>query len=76
MMDAVDCYTRLYGGKTLVMRVYFLRFALENPNVINLAKDRPSLLEGGTVDNLAKLNRREFLEVFVPAINRALPKKR
>jgi hypothetical protein len=53
-----------------------LRFALENPNVINLAKDRPSLLEGGTVDNLAKLNRREFLEVFVPAINRALPKKR
>jgi len=76
MMDAVDCYTRLYGGKTPVMRVYFLRFALENPNVINLAKDRPSLLEGGTVDNLAKLNRREFLEVFVPAINRALPKKR
>jgi hypothetical protein len=76
MMDSVDCYTHLYGKKTPLMSAFFLRFALENPGFINLKENMPSLFESGDAANLAKLSRRQFLEKFLPALNRAISKYR
>ena len=74
MLDSVDCYGSLYGRKTPLMKVYFLRFATENPSIM-LLEDWPYLLKYRDIINrLSKLNRREFLEALLPAINRARSK--
>ena len=50
------------------MRLYTLRFAIENPLITVLGAWRPPALDLPKIQNVANLKRREFLEEVLPSL--------
>jgi hypothetical protein len=62
MIDLVDCHRNLAGRNTTLTRLYVLRFAFENPEIV-VPEKRAFFLKGVGVENILNLDRREFLQV-------------
>ena len=68
MMDAVTHFYRLYESLTPIMILFALRFSLAHPNVLLPHGFPAHLLKGVRIDQLAKLDRSEFLKELLPRI--------
>jgi hypothetical protein len=64
MIDSVDCHRNLTGKNTPLTRIYVLRFAFENPEIV-VPQKKALFLKGIEVENILDLDRIQFLQVFL-----------
>jgi hypothetical protein len=63
MVDSIVCHENVFPRTTPLMRLYFARFALENPEIV-VPERRPIFSKGADVDKLLNFDRLQFLEEF------------
>jgi hypothetical protein len=67
MMDSVYCYSQVYGKPTALMRLYWVRFAMCNRDIISATQLEPWVSEGAETYMLDRVTRREFFDKLWPA---------
>jgi hypothetical protein len=60
MIDSMDCHSHLTGKMTTFMRLFLIRFAFENPNIV-VPEARGHFLKGIEY-NILDIDRQQFLQ--------------
>jgi hypothetical protein len=67
LYDSVACHDRLFQELPALMRLFVLRFALSHPSALHVDAEE-YFLKGIKIDNLRKLERREFFDQVFPLL--------
>ena len=65
ILDCIHMYDALYGPVTVFMKAFALRFALEEPSLVNLEVLTATLVQGVQIDDIAQLNRAAFFNAVL-----------
>jgi hypothetical protein len=66
--DALVCYGEIYQDMSPHMKLFMIRFMLDNPEIFS--GGAPALPKGFDVETVRRLNRTEFFDQFAPLVKR------